>query len=164
MKAGAAALTVGTIVGGLIGLGVPEDDASYYESEVHAGRYVVTVNAGNRVAEVKSLFARYQGYDRSTAGTMPRVATTGTSTTPRTTGTAASGQTVKLHEEKLKANKIPVKEERVTVGKETVVKEEVTVGKRVVKGTETVSGDVRSEELVVESEGKTKIRDERKRS
>ena len=67
-SAGAGA-TVGTLVGGLVGLGVPEDDATYYEGEVHAGRYVVTVDAGNRAAEVKSLFNRYQGYDRTTAGT-----------------------------------------------------------------------------------------------
>jgi len=54
--------------------------------------------------------------------------------------------------------RIPVKEERVTVGKETVVKEEVAVGKRKVQDTKTVSGDVRSEELVVESEGGARVR------
>ena len=64
-----AGATVGTLVGGLVGLGVPEDDATYYEGEVHAGRYVVTVDAGGRGAEVKSLFNRYQGYDRTTAAT-----------------------------------------------------------------------------------------------
>ena len=67
-SAGAGA-TVGTLVGGLVGLGVPEDDANYYEGEVHSGRYVVTVDAGNRSAEVKSMFNRYEGYDRSTAAT-----------------------------------------------------------------------------------------------
>jgi len=60
--------------------------------------------------------------------------------------------------------RIPLKEERITVGKETVVKEEVSIGKRVVTGTETVSGDVRIEELIVEGEGKTKTRDDRKKS
>src|SRR5215210_7902192 len=41
--AGAAA---GTVVGGLIGLGVPEDEAAVYESEVSSGRTLVTVSAG----------------------------------------------------------------------------------------------------------------------
>ena len=60
--------------------------------------------------------------------------------------------------------RIPVSEERVTVGKETILKEEVTVGKRKVTDTKTVSGEVRSEELVVETEGKAKVTDGRKKS
>ena len=54
--------------------------------------------------------------------------------------------------------RIPVKEEKVNVTKETVVKEEVRVGKRKVSDTEDVSDDVRREELVVETEGKAKVR------
>ncbi len=87
-SAGAGA-TVGTLVGGLVGLGVPEDDATYYEGEVHAGRYVVTVDAGTRAAEVKSLFNRYQGYDRSTAGTGSHA--TGYAPTNGGTGTNRAG-------------------------------------------------------------------------
>jgi len=55
--------------------------------------------------------------------------------------------------------RIPVKEEKVNVSKETVVKEEVHVGKRKVQDTREVSDDVRREELVVETEGKAKVRD-----
>ncbi len=213
-SAGAGA-TVGTIVGGLVGLGVKEEDATFYQDEVHAGRYVVTVNAGSRASEVKALFTRYEGYDRTSAPAATAHTSTATTATKATAASTAgtAGQTVKLHEEHLKANKetvktgsvevrkevhtehktitvpvqreeivierhtvnesgragdikaeeirIPTKEERITVGKETVVKEEVTVGKRTVQGTETVSGDVRSEELIVETEGKAKIRDEK---
>jgi uncharacterized protein (TIGR02271 family) len=54
--------------------------------------------------------------------------------------------------------RIPVKEEKVNVSKETVVKEEVHVGKRKVRDTKDVSDDVRREELVVETEGKAKVR------
>ena len=54
--------------------------------------------------------------------------------------------------------RIPTKEERVHVSKESVVKEEVSVGKRKVRGTETVTGDVQEEELVVETEGDAKVR------
>ncbi|VTR94159.1 Uncharacterized protein OS=Planococcus halocryophilus Or1 GN=B481_0799 PE=4 SV=1: DUF2382 [Gemmata massiliana] len=61
---------------------------------------------------------------------------------------------------KIKAEeiRIPTKEERVHVTKETVLKEEVSVGKRKVHDTETVTGDVQEEELVVESEGGAKVR------
>lgn len=52
---------------------------------------------------------------------------------------------------------VPVTEERVTVSKESVVTEEVGVGKRKVKGNQTVEADLKREELVVESDGKTTI-------
>lgn len=45
-SAGAGA-TVGTVVGGLVGLGIPEDEAGYYAGEVDAGRVVVTVREGD---------------------------------------------------------------------------------------------------------------------
>ena len=67
-------------------------------------------------------------------------------------GRAASGD---IRAEEIR---IPTKEERVHVTKETVVKEEVSIGKRKVRDTETVSEDIRSEEVVVESSGKAKVR------
>src|SRR2546421_8405330 len=42
---GAAA---GGIIGALTGLGVPEEEARYYQREFEAGRTIVTVKAGNR--------------------------------------------------------------------------------------------------------------------
>jgi hypothetical protein len=58
---------VGTLVGSLIGLGIPEEDATFYENEVKAGRYLVTVTTDPyRRAEVDAIFNRFGGYDRST--------------------------------------------------------------------------------------------------
>jgi uncharacterized protein (TIGR02271 family) len=54
--------------------------------------------------------------------------------------------------------RIPVKEEQVRVSKETVAKEEVRVGKRKVRDTKKVSEDVKREELVVETDGEAKVR------
>ena len=48
--------------------------------------------------------------------------------------------------------RVPLSEERVDVQKRPIVREEVRVGKRPVEETETVSEDVRSEELKVEDE------------
>jgi len=187
--AGGAAIA--SLTGALIGWGIPEEDAKYYESEVQAGRYLVTVDSGKHAADTRALFTKHGGYDRSTA--------------------TAAGRTVQLKEEQLHATKekvntgdvsvrkevhtehrnitvpvereevvierrpahgratagdvraeeirIPTKEERVHVSKETVVKEEVSVGKRKVHGTETVSGEVKKEELVVETEGTARVRE-----
>ena len=44
-SAAAGAATAG-VAGSLIGLGIPEDEANYYDREFQAGRVVVTVDAG----------------------------------------------------------------------------------------------------------------------
>lgn len=54
------------IVGALVGLGIPEDEAKYYENEVHGGRFLVTVDAGNREIEAWSILHRAGGYNRTT--------------------------------------------------------------------------------------------------
>lgn len=59
--AGAAA---GGVAGALIGWGVSADDAEYYENEVKAGRFVVTVDAGDRRDQARAVYTRHGGYDR----------------------------------------------------------------------------------------------------
>lgn len=63
---GAAA---GGVAGALIGLGVSDEDASYYEGEFQAGRYLVTVDADARSADARGVFTRHGGYDRATGAT-----------------------------------------------------------------------------------------------
>jgi len=58
------------LAGALIGWGIPEADAKYYEDEVKAGRYLVTVDQGDKRDEAWGVFTRHGGYDRSTAPTM----------------------------------------------------------------------------------------------
>ena len=194
------------LAGALVGWGIPEDEAKFYEGEVQAGRFLVTVENGTR-NDARGVFTKNGGYDHSTAR-----ATTGADASRTSSAYSASGagQTVQLKEEQMRVNKdstkvgdvqvrkevhtehkqitvpvereevvierravsgaaasgditaqeirIPVKEERVHVSKETVVKEEVSVGKRKVQDTQTVTGDVRKEELVVETEGQAKVR------
>jgi hypothetical protein len=62
--AGAAA---GTVVGGLIGLGIPEDEAAIYETEVTSGRTLVTVAAGSRAGEALDVLRRHNGSVRANA-------------------------------------------------------------------------------------------------
>jgi hypothetical protein len=75
--------TIGTIIGALAGLGVPEDDAAYYESEVQAGRTLVTVSADNRAAEVWHILQQH-GATRRTLNTDRESVTPVGSTTTRT--------------------------------------------------------------------------------
>ena len=56
--------TVGTIVGGLIGLGIPEGDAQWYVAEVEAGRVVVTVRSENG-ALARDILDRHGGMRRA---------------------------------------------------------------------------------------------------
>jgi uncharacterized protein (TIGR02271 family) len=202
---GAAAAGIG---GALIGWGIPEEDATYYENEVKAGRYLVTVETGDRADEARAILHRYSGFDRST---WAAVRADRTNTLEAGSFQTEDGRVIQLKKEHLKAEKetvstgdvkvrkevrtehqqltvpveheevvierrpangrkagtaamgaeeirIPTKEERVHVSKETVVKEEVSVGKRKVRDTETVTGDVQEEELVVESDGDAKVR------
>jgi hypothetical protein len=53
------------LVGALVGLGIPEDDARYYESEVHGGRFLVTVDATGRENEAWGVLHRSGGYNRT---------------------------------------------------------------------------------------------------
>jgi hypothetical protein len=55
------------LVGALIGFGIPEDDARYYEAEVKGGRFLVTVDAGGRYDEAWDILDRFGAYNRTTA-------------------------------------------------------------------------------------------------
>jgi hypothetical protein len=55
---GAAA---GGLVGALVGMGIPEEEATYFESGFRQGHVLVTVNAGNRIAEAVDILRQYGG-------------------------------------------------------------------------------------------------------
>src|SRR2546430_4199679 len=52
----------GSVYDDLVSMGVPQDDASYFQREYEAGRSIVTVLAGGRMQEATALLARYGGY------------------------------------------------------------------------------------------------------
>jgi hypothetical protein len=60
---GAAA---GGIIGALTGLGVPEEEARYYQGEFEAGRTIVTVKAANRYQEALDILRSNGAYDATT--------------------------------------------------------------------------------------------------
>jgi hypothetical protein len=63
LASAAGAAAVGGIVGALIGLGLPEEEAKYYETEFKAGRTLVTVKADGRADEAWAILIRHGAYN-----------------------------------------------------------------------------------------------------
>lgn len=66
----AGGAVAGGVAGALVGWGIPEEDAKYYEGEVKAGRYLVTVDAGERGKDAWDIYTRHGGYNRANAPKM----------------------------------------------------------------------------------------------
>jgi len=156
---GAAA---GGIIGALIGLGIPEHEAKYYEGELQAGRYLVTVKAGSRYDEAWAILRRMGAYNYETAAARTSGGACATGTAHSATAhagatTAAGGQTMKLHEEQLHAHKQPVEAGEVRLRKEVttehktldvpVQREEVVIERRPASG-QASAADIRPGEEV----------------
>lgn len=111
LASAAGGAAIAGIVGALIGLGIPEEEAHYYEGEVKSGRTLVTVKADGRYDEAWSILHRNGAYNKATPALATAAASTGAAR-------AEGGQTMKLHEEKLHPNKQNVKAGEVRVHKE----------------------------------------------
>jgi uncharacterized protein (TIGR02271 family) len=164
LTSAAGAAAVGGLVGALVGMGVPEEEAEYYESEFQAGRTIVTVKAGTRIAVAREIIRRHNGYDRSEAGRLTATDGNTTKSTDERFTTAAPmhtkaathqdaacdvpGQkaatgTVQLKKEELHAHKqenageVRVRKDVVTEHKSMdvpVTREEVVIERRPVAG------------------------------
>src|SRR5205823_14213911 len=79
----------GSVYNDLVSMGMPQDDASYFQREYEAGRSIVTVLAGERMQEATAILARYGGYaaNRRSAQTTDYAQTAGTAGTGYETGT-----------------------------------------------------------------------------
>jgi uncharacterized protein (TIGR02271 family) len=131
------------LIGALIGLGIPEEEARYYEGEFKSGRTLVTIKADGRYDEGLAVVRRHGGYDRTTGRT---------TTAEQSTGRTTKGGTIKVHEEELQARKHPVETGEVRVRKDVVTehktldvpvtREEVVVERRPASGTASAS-DIR---------------------
>jgi uncharacterized protein (TIGR02271 family) len=69
LSSAAAGAAAAGLAGMLIGLGIPRDEAEFYEGEFRAGRTLVTVKTDGRGAEAQSILSRHGGYDIETRGT-----------------------------------------------------------------------------------------------
>ena len=156
---------VGAVAGALTGMGVPEEEAKWYEQEVRGGGTLVTVRADGRYDEAQRLLRRHGAYDVQT-----RDAGTGHPSGAVARGTEG-GERVQLREEELRARKEPVEAGEVGIRKDVVeeqrtidvpvTREEVTVERRPterrpadrpVSEGETIGVPVREEQVRVEKE------------
>jgi hypothetical protein len=64
--AGGAALA--GLAGALVGAGIPEEEAHYYQTEFEAGRIIVTIKADGRFDEATAILRRHGAYDMHTEG------------------------------------------------------------------------------------------------
>jgi hypothetical protein len=68
LSSAAAGGAAAGIAGALIGLGIPKEDAEYYESEFKEGRTIVSVDAGTRYGEAMVVLERHGAYQAAHAG------------------------------------------------------------------------------------------------
>lgn len=152
LNAAGGAAIVG-LAGALVGWGIPEEDAAYYEGEVTAGRYLVTVEAGDRADEARALLHRHSGFDRTG---WAAVRADRANILSEGGFRADDGRVVQLREEHLRARKETVNVGEVKVRKEVhtehqtinvpVEREEVVIERRPAHGSRAAA-DIRAEEI-----------------
>jgi uncharacterized protein (TIGR02271 family) len=126
------------LAGTLIGLGIPEKEAEYYESEFREGRVLVTVRADGRRAEAMSILQRCGGYDMEN----PAMASRGTQDRQYA---QAGSRTADTDQRTLEA-----REEQLRVSKRRVPTGDVDVHKEVRTEHKTIDVPVQKEEVVIQ--------------
>jgi uncharacterized protein (TIGR02271 family) len=123
---------IGAAAGGLIGaltkLGVPEEEARYYQEEFEAGRTLVIVKAANRQREAADILHQYGAYDATSAQSGSYASTTDSAATARAgmSQTETEGeQRLKLREEQLRAQKQPVETGEARLRKDVVSEQQM---------------------------------------
>jgi uncharacterized protein (TIGR02271 family) len=142
-SAAAGAATAG-IAGALIGLGIPEDEARYYDEEFRAGRILVTVDARGRLDEAQAILSRNGGYDQRSAPQATRRTDDGMRAGDG--GRMRPGDGAGMRDRRT----LEAREEELRVSKRPVQTGEAEIRKEVRTERQTVDVPVRKEELVVE--------------
>jgi hypothetical protein len=63
----------GGLLGAFVGYDIPEDEARFYETELHSGRALVVAKAGDRNAEALSILRGCGAYDATARPATPAV-------------------------------------------------------------------------------------------
>jgi len=149
----AAGAGIAGLVGALVGAGIPEDEATYYQNEFEAGRTIVTVTADGRADEATTILRRHGAYDMSTKGAVAGRASTSTSASAASTSAAAVKGTAThtaTHAHAGEADTIRLKEEKLHAEKRPVETGEVRVRKEVHTEHKSIDVPVQHEEVVIE--------------
>jgi len=131
------------ITNSLENLGLPEEEATFYNGEFEAGRTVVVVNTSDRQQEASQILARQGGYDyTSRSGQTSGYANTASS------NTASSGQATDYNAEA--SQNVQLREEQLNVGKQAVQTGQAGIRKEVVTEQQSIDVPVSREEVVIE--------------
>ena len=166
--------TGGHVADDLTNMGVSNDEAQYYDNEYNNGRTVVSVNAGSRAEEAKTIldtngaynYASRRGGTTSTASTYSTTtgtpdtgyadaattgyaagATTGTTGYTNTTNTRNADYANETDAERT----LRLRAEQLNVSKQNVQAGEVDLRKEVVSQQQTVNVPVTHEEVYIEN-------------
>jgi hypothetical protein len=66
-----AGAVAGGISGALVGLGIPETEAKFYDQQVRDGRTLMTVRADDRYSDASDIVRRRKGFDYETRNERP---------------------------------------------------------------------------------------------
>lgn len=158
----------------LVGMGMPSEDARYYQGEYEGGRSIVGVSGEDgesRLQEASTILTRYGAYGANSGSTVQTAAneTAVAGAAPQETTADTQGtRNVQLREEQLRAYTRPVQTGEVRLGKQVVaeqqtvdvpvMREEVYVERHPVSGQvsdtpigegETIRVPVREEQVTV---------------
>jgi uncharacterized protein (TIGR02271 family) len=150
-SAAAGAATAG-VAGALIGLGIPEEEANYYDQEFRAGRTVVTVQAQGRQAEARSILQQAGGRSMDAGGAYAdadgTTAAAGVSRQPKKRTRRRGARADSVTEPG--ARTLEAREEEVRIRKRPVQVGEAEVYKEVRTENRSIDVPVKKEELVIE--------------
>jgi len=163
LASAAGAAAAGGLAGALIGMGVPEEEAHYYENEFKSGRTVVTVKTTTRQDEARRILGRFNSYDMESrpdrmVGSASRtrtdsahVGTAEHTTHAAATNPAACRTDVGTHRvADVGTQKVQLREEQLQAQKDVKQAGEVRVRKDVVTERKTIEVPVTREEVVIE--------------
>jgi len=106
----------------LTSMGMPPEDAGYYQQEYEAGRSVVAVVGDSGMQEAATILAQYGGYDANrrhrAMADVSTSAQTNAATTAQDMTTTTEGRRLQLREEQLQVYKQPVQTGEVNLHKE----------------------------------------------
>jgi len=98
LSSAAAGAAAAGVAGALVGMGIPREEADYYESEFKSGRTIVTVHAPGREDEAMAIMRLFGGFDasdretRSTTTPADHMAGASFSSTANQTGKVETGR------------------------------------------------------------------------
>ncbi len=151
----------GWLVGGLAGLGIPKEEAEYYEGEVQQGRALVTVDAQGREGEARAILLRngahdlkdrgFGGYDEQTETVAaPAPAPMATQTRQEAVRPAVTKSNQRVETATGEDIRVPVMEEELLVSKTQQEEGRVRLHKEVVEERQTLNVPVSREEAHIE--------------